>query len=102
MYCALIILSMGLGWAKENFGTVSQKFFCLKVAEKEKSTTFGRSVLGCGTWFKFGTVSQMVSHFNSAETSTHEVPGIKIDRWGTEQMYKGKKDEKTKTIISNA
>ena len=37
---------------------MSQKYFCLKVAEKEKSRTFGRSVLGCGAWFKFGTVSQ--------------------------------------------
>ena len=75
---------------------MSQKYFCLKVAEKEKSTTFGRLVLGCGAWFKFGTVSQLFSHSN------HEVPGIKFDSWGTEKMYKGKIDEKTETIISNA
>ena len=41
-YCALIILSMGLGWAKENLGHSVPKYFCLKVAKKEKSTTFGR------------------------------------------------------------
>ena len=101
LYCALIILSMGLGWAKENFGTQCPKNICLKMAEKEKSTTFGRSVLGRGAWFKFGTVSQLVLNFNSKEMSTHEVPSIKFDSWGPEQ-YKGKKDENTETIISNA
>ena len=49
---------MGLGQARENFGTVSRSYFCLKSARKGKSGSFERSYLVSGTWGTFGTVSQ--------------------------------------------